>query len=284
VSEEPRPVRFSCATNPFRHLVAEVRKLFSLGPGVRLYHFESPEDIVFKEGRSRIADDAALEAYLHKEAPSAVFVFPEDKSPNVSPVRDRPEHDAASGSVKTRSSQAQEIFRDAVVWRDGPQCVCCGLGAAQGIGVEAAHLIAWGAVDIAHSLGLASPFEARNGITLCHGCHQGVPTGFDHRWWCMRPDGVICVSADVLANPTRCGAHAVKLAERHGQRLRRPEGAARASNWPPEALFSLRWNEFLHAEEVRKVAAPFKCDKCLMRCKSKAGLTKHKCRALVAQQ
>lgn len=182
-----------------------VRLVFGLGLGMRLYvlypghthdereHITTTEKLlevlsyIDSHGNDDDDDDEALQV---------LFVYPEDNSPGVLPVKSVPvspvpaiapaaEEKSETSSQKSSRSTYQKQFATEVKQRDGKCGICDTVSALEGC-----HI-----VDVQaklsefelRELGLVHKYEIWNGITLCATCHYN----YDHWKHGIDEDGYV---------------------------------------------------------------------------------------------
>lgn len=152
------------------------RRLYALKPGIQ------------QDEKVRITNKAELEAVFeyideNEEIPEAIqvlYVYPEDISPDNSPVttptpyiNGEVKNESSSGkdeSVKSDRSSNQKRFAKDVARRDVSCRLCGGLNAL--IGAHIVDVKAKLTPTELHELGIHSKYEIWNGVLLCAVCHH----------------------------------------------------------------------------------------------------------------
>jgi len=309
LSRTGRPVKLAPTVDVFRELV---RRALLLPPGpFQLYRFPTAACVIAE--RMKIHDDASYEALLDVvrtggEAVVWLYHAPARtdgsawSSPDTCPVAaggavpaspggprrlhfsfpaESPVRAAAADGTSTvssgaRSAAQQADFREQLFHRNGRkwQCAACGAENADGVGIEAAHIVRRGATRRELPADVLSPWASTNGFLLCTRCHKH----FDMFLWCVRPEEKVEVCNGILHGQDRgLREHFRKI---NGKTLLFPLSDERGDGWPAASAFAAQ-AELYERETVRRrrraATHRYKCGRCGGSWKQEKSLSCHDC-------
>jgi len=269
----------------FDHFFVEALAAVKISGAARLYlimdeKWAERRSLTFESYASFLEQSRDLKAkipdvFIFEQMPSA------KSSPEGPPILDREapadvhngldDNDGDDGVSRSRSSAMQSDFRQALMLRDGSECVLCRNNAP----LEAAHIIPRIA-DQSEMLaaGLLTLNVPTNGMMLCIPCHRL----HDSFMWCFNPDTGVVV-ADALLHDKDLGS---LWRDRVGNQLVKPpvDDAVKTAWWPPPLVWAAAIARFEAAKLERHEKAdssPHFCNTCGKRFEKGRGVTEHTC-------